>query len=749
MKTTNGKTARLLSRLSHFYNPKELEKTFLGLFETFGESLEVCERDIYQVLKAHHARTAENVGSKGYIAPPQDHGDIDKLYSLYLETLGGTSQLVGMNPLFTHKSFDEERLLSTLYLTTFAVTSENVQTLLQTLLRTQKFNDDLLYGLIRQISLSVDKDPQEDVLNTYLIDYLKFEAEEIDSGFVFSLITKDSPFANYLFDSLQESTQRLLFTYEGKGKISDEIKEALAKELNEGILIDPFLFQKNYNFFKTISLDENALLLRNSLNKEFLKRKFKKEFEENPESYGNSVFNLQTAIEMLDFAEKPAKPMMNDLQRLNRMLLDHASFHRNGKKTWGFRKREIVTKATVRKTLQKRLNYLITSEEKKVDSLFGLLLANVKNGDELTKLYENDQQMLRRFLLETVFPYEVKHIYRIYQDRLHSLIQVLRKGASTKEGIKDIIAANFGLISDEPDAIKARDLIQIEEYDPVETEYKNVTTPLFRSFPIRNDNEEPATPKIKLTLLPSQIESIQEIKIVDLTSKQEFTIPVVMNTNDHLVIEDGILSINGAISSKKILGDFFNLPPKKTVDWQIEAKIKKADALPASDELPANEELPSEEEQYGIYGRFDETTFDNALFTPPEEDLLRVQVLTDRLTYSSFTIIIPWHIEGITDRFAEGKDHPRNMIRSLVSKVKAAGVRAKVSYLQDFQETYELSDQLNFTLRGARLNEAQDYYDSFSIDSRSEVEEDHTMEDELRTSGIFDYTRFDSENRFE
>ena len=161
MAEITGKTARLLNRLQHFYNPDDLEKGFLKIYDVFGKNLEQCERDLFEVLRSHHVQTADNVGSKGYIAPDSEKGDLDKLFSLYLESLGGTSQLVSMNPLFTTKSFDAEKLLTTL-----------------------KSDDNILAGVRRFIIYADDSDP----VKNYQIENVYVRKEEINSSFVFSLI---------------------------------------------------------------------------------------------------------------------------------------------------------------------------------------------------------------------------------------------------------------------------------------------------------------------------------------------------------------------------------------------------------------------------------------------------------------------------------------------------------------------------------------------------------------------------------
>ena len=93
---TNGKTTAILSRFPDFFDAAQVENLFYKVVDAAGRGLEAAEVDLMRVLRAHHALTANNLDSQGLTS--QKKGDLDKLFSLYLEALGGSSQLLQVSP---------------------------------------------------------------------------------------------------------------------------------------------------------------------------------------------------------------------------------------------------------------------------------------------------------------------------------------------------------------------------------------------------------------------------------------------------------------------------------------------------------------------------------------------------------------------------------------------------------------------------------------------------------------------------
>jgi histidinol dehydrogenase len=96
--------------------------------------------------------------------------------------------------------------------------------------------------------------------------------------------------------------------------------------------------------------------------------------------------------------------------------------------------------------------------------------------------------------------------------------------------------------------------------------------------------------------------------------------------------------------------------------------------------------------------------------------------------------------------------NPRNQIRYIVNKVKAAGVFAVVSYDKRFNETHELSDSLVFSGEMKPVVEDQDTEEfDFAIASVQQPYPQglsHEMSDAMMLSGVFDFTGFDTLNAF-
>ncbi|MEL6538604.1 MAG: hypothetical protein AAFQ98_24505, partial [Bacteroidota bacterium] len=427
-------------------------------------------------------------------------------------------------------------------------------------------------------------------------------------------------------------------------------------------------------------------------------------------------------------------PEMLDVIRFNRLLIEAAADHQE--KHWGFYPRGIPSIHEVRQELKLRFNGLLTADNSETNTFFQQLLTQALGERSISEAYLENPITGRRFLLEYILPYEIKHLFRSYQERMAALIRVLRKGASTKQGIVDIVAANFGMIGDDPEVRQAKELIEITEFDPVETAFAKVEVALEAPFSITNTNQDAVNPKIKVTLLNAQIESIRNVRIVETKTGKFVEIPLTLFADDYFLIEDADLIFNGVLSTEQFREEPLELPGNGTVEWHLEAEI-----------------LSNTDGEYGDFGKYgkkkgDPVAFGDGIFITPEEPLLQVEVLSYELTYGAFSIDIPWHIEGVTDTFAETEDHPRHQIRSLVNKVKASGVRVRVAYHQSFAELHEMADHLNLAVHGKAFQEHLEMEDAFSIDSRLGMTETHDTSDKLKLSGVFDYTEFESGNKF-
>ena len=81
----------ILRHLPDFFASRQPDDLLTRLVAVLGEALDGAEADLLNVMRAHWVDTAGNRGSRGLGTTQK--GDLDKIFSLYLENLGGTSLL--------------------------------------------------------------------------------------------------------------------------------------------------------------------------------------------------------------------------------------------------------------------------------------------------------------------------------------------------------------------------------------------------------------------------------------------------------------------------------------------------------------------------------------------------------------------------------------------------------------------------------------------------------------------------------
>lgn len=155
-----------------------------------------------------------------------------------------------------------------------------------------------------------------------------------------------------------------------------------------------------------------------------------------------------------------------------------------------------------------------------------------------------------------------------YRERLRDLIQVLMRGASTQQGILDLVAANLGIFADSEAAQAARKTITIEEFQPVlESETVRVmpsvreaadgaaaTDGWLNPFTLTNPNVEPTAITLALSLTASptiakaSLARISRLTLVNAEDQRPyFTYGGGLEAGDNLRLQaDGRLVRNGA-----------------------------------------------------------------------------------------------------------------------------------------------------------------------------------------------------------
>lgn len=246
-------------------------------------------------------------------------------------------------------------------------------------------------------------------------------------------------------------------------------------------------------------------------------------------------------------------------------------------------------------------------------------------------------------------------------------------------------------------------------------------------------------PELRLLRLKAPFDEIANPRITDLRTGQTVEIPVRMRADDRLLVEGSTVLLNGI----PVLGGIETpLPEVPTLgsEWRFDADV----VVPGT-------EAGKEKGAFPV-ARFDRSVGNNrgtfgSMVLAPSEPVVTLDVSSYKPKPGVFTVVIPWHIPGFTDKFEE-RDHPRQQIPSLVERVKAAGVRALVAYKMVFAEQHDVHGVLRLGLGGRLFAHDQDARDAMRMESSQSTREVHSVQDELILSGSLDYTSFDSLNTF-
>jgi hypothetical protein len=241
-----------------------------------------------------------------------------------------------------------------------------------------------------------------------------------------------------------------------------------------------------------------------------------------------------------------------------------------------------------------------------------------------------------------------------------------------------------------------------------------------------------------------ELQPLTNLRLVNRTTQESVQYLGVIKCDEVLLfLADGSVLVNGVMvknPENAIVGKIPAMPLEGS-EWFIEAFIGYSEAI------------------------LDQTLFDFSLFEAVRLDpitteqsssyVLEGRVRYERLTPGSFMVRIPWDIPGYTDRFDETLDHPRHQIHTLIEKVKAAGVESVIAYERKF-DTEDQGTQDQLWVKRSPFQEVHELIDrdldfrsqQYLYDQGEEQGTEHEMSDRLITSATFDYTQFDSLNRF-
>ncbi|HEV3050787.1 MAG TPA: hypothetical protein VGX50_10780, partial [Longimicrobium sp.] len=199
-----------------------------------------------------------------------------------------------------------------------------------------------------------------------------------------------------------------------------------------------------------------------------------------------------------------------------------------------------------------------------------------------------------------------------------------------------------------------------------------------------------------------------------------------------LSLAGGTVLLNGVVPGQALTGRVPPLPPGSST-WRFRADVVVPDT-------PAGRALPVARFE-GAGGLFDRAVLASG------EPAVELEVAAGHYHPGTFTVRIPYDIPGFTEQF-DAVDHPRDQIRGLVRRVKAAGVEARVAYWHRFAEDHGPGEALGVRVAGGLLFDTHATADALSAASRRSGREDQGALDALVLSGVFEMTRFDSLNSF-
>ncbi|MBW4443409.1 MAG: hypothetical protein KME10_19690 [Plectolyngbya sp. WJT66-NPBG17] len=462
----SGRTTSITNRFPKFYLPEDQNDDFYRLMGVFAAIVEQAETDLEQVLRSRFVSTAENTGSQGFTAV--EKGDLDRIFVMYLERLGSTSQLKQVNP--NLQASDILQLDS--ILESFAIAQSPFQavwdqrsTKLESLIqRYDVSNTKFLPNLERAISPSLEgakawllkllvaTDPLTAYLRSQFSDQTlqglnAYDGSTPDESLIANLtetlnqkilpdrtlaiyfqdrtewlnieiqlwhhLNELDPLAlpgvaQYLYGWLSPSVQRSL--YDLDDQLSYPIQSQLLSEFRS--FVSDLRFLRQLDRYASIEITSPCNLQQTC--QAFLKTQFQQILTTNlSQNLGASLPFSIAALSLPEATQTLLKqtPKGADLYRLNRLLLE-AAYPQELPQS------EIPTALEVCQAIAQFFNQKI----------------------------QTDQNF--RSQLEAVYPTQIEKSDAPYRERLQRLITVLKNGASTCDGIVDVVAANLGMSPD-------------------------------------------------------------------------------------------------------------------------------------------------------------------------------------------------------------------------------------------------------------------------------------------------------------
>jgi hypothetical protein len=333
---------------------------------------------------------------------------------------------------------------------------------------------------------------------------------------------------------------------------------------------------------------------------------------------------------------------------------------------------------------------------------------------------------------------------KIYRERIKGLINVLRSGASTKEGITAIVAANLGIVGESVEAKAARSMIRIEEFLPELSPVQILNVATYEEFQVLNLNNIAIVPQVRASIIGNLPTPLVNITLRNMDTGEAAQYQGTMLTGQEFIwLTDGTATLGG--QPVPMTGTTPKIGPRYT-RMRIEAGFGMPAGLFDQHRFDFSR---FEVAQVTLPGTFDETFWDESVFSDGTP-ILNLHIDTIHYTPGTFNVRIPWDIPGYSEVLDSLSDNPRDQIPFIVQRVKAAGTYGIVTYEKYFAEEQEHQIELTIQDHMPLLNHVQTELD-FNILSQSTPYPgglNHEMSDTLTLSGVFDYTGFDTLNTF-
>lgn len=239
----------------------------------------------------------------------------------------------------------------------------------------------------------------------------------------------------------------------------------------------------------------------------------------------------------------------------------------------------------------------------------------------------------------------------LYRNRIKGLINVLKSGASTREGIVRIVGANLGIVDETPEAKAAREKILIKEYLPEKQHLGNFDLPPYLEFTVVNPNVVPTKPTIRIEVESSLDAEFQFVYfqpgIVNLsTGEASYYEGTVLSGDTLIFLADGTASLNG--QTVPLNGPTPALSLGTSV-WRFEVKLGSAEGI---FDQTLFDFTQFEAGGFNTIARFDEpdVLFDEAVFASLDP-IINLDMSVIKIHPAAFKVQIPWDLPGYTVNF--------------------------------------------------------------------------------------------------